>query len=41
MKESKPDAAHAEAAGLAREFEDIRTYVKEHGGMLTDEEKKE
>lgn len=39
LKENKSDAAHAEASGLAREFEDIRAYVKENGGQLTDEEK--
>jgi hypothetical protein len=41
LKESKPEAARAEASGLAREFEDIRSYVKENGGQLADEVKAE
>lgn len=41
LKENKSEAARAEAAGLAREFEDIRNYVKENGGMLADEAKAE
>ena len=41
LKENKSEAARAEAAGLAREFEDIRNYVKENGGVLADEAKPE
>ena len=41
LKENKSEAARAEAAGLAREFEDIRNYVKENGGVLADEAKAE
>lgn len=37
IKEKKSDAARAEANGLAREFEDIRQYVKQNGGELADE----
>ena len=41
LKENKSEAARAEASGLAREFEDIRNYVKENGGVLADEAKAE
>jgi hypothetical protein len=37
LKEKKSEAARAEASGLAREFEDIRSYVKQNGGELADE----
>mmetsp|Transcript_8296 Transcript_8296/g.24857 ORF Transcript_8296/g.24857 Transcript_8296/m.24857 type:complete len:270 (+) Transcript_8296:262-1071(+) len=37
LKESKSEAARAEATGLQREFEDIREYVKKNGGTLVDE----
>jgi len=37
LKHNKSDAARAEATGLAREFEDIRQYVKQNGGELADE----
>lgn len=37
LRGSKSDAVQAEAAGLQREFEDIREYVKRHGGTLVEE----